>query len=208
MIRKAMLLSVCGLLLAGAAMASVPSKDTSTIPAGIKLVGTTAGVADVAGLFTVTVRDILGSVIPNSAVVIDVSACTPDIKIQSTQPYAGLTVDCATKTVRALTNASGVASFEIVGRSTSGTAATFLLGKIYADGVLLGSRTVAAFDLDGAGGVGANDLSVWLGDYSAAAAAGRSDYDFNASLGANDLSVWLGAYAPGGSATSSTPNCP
>ncbi len=207
MIRKAMLLSVCGLLFAGAALASVPSSTNSTLPAGIRLVSTLAGVPAAYGTFTVTVRDIVGNVIPSSSVVIDVSACTPDIKIQSTQPYAGLTVDCATKTVRALTDGSGIATFDIVGRSTSGAAATFLKGKIYADGVLLGSRTIAALDIDGANGTGANDLSLWLSDYSVPQTYGRSDYDFSGALGANDLSQWLTGYS-GGANVSSSPNCP
>jgi hypothetical protein len=208
MIRKAMLLSICGLLLAGAAMASVPSKDTSTIPGGIRLVGTLAGVADPLGQFSITVRDILGSVIPNSAVVVDVSACTPDIKIQSTQPYAGLTVDCATKTVRALTNASGVATMRIVGRSTSGAFSTFLSGKVYADGVLLGSITVSSYDLDGASGVGGNDLSLLATDYFAGNLAERSDLDFSGGIGGNDLSLLATGYFAGGSAVSATPLCP
>jgi len=207
MIRKAMLLSVCGVMFAVAAFASVPSSTTSTIPAGIRLVSTLAGVADAYGQFTVTVRDIGGNIIPNSSVVIDMTANTPDIKFQSTQPYAGLTVDCPTKTVRALTDAGGVATFRIVGRSTPGTAAGFQLGKIYADGVLLGNRTIAALDIDGASGTGANDLSLWLTDYSVLAPYGRSDYDFSNALGANDLSQWLTGYS-GGANVSSSPNCP
>ncbi len=87
LVRKAILLSVCGLLFAGAAFASVPSATNSTLPAGVKLVGTPAGVADPSGQFTVTVRDLANNLIANSAVVIDVSGCTPDIKIQSTQPF-------------------------------------------------------------------------------------------------------------------------
>lgn len=207
MIRKAMLLSVCGLLLAGAAMASVPSSATSTIPNGIRLVSTLAGVPASYGQFTVTVRDIIGNVIPNSSVVIDFTGCTPDILFQSAQPFAGLTVDCPTKTVRALTDGSGVATFDIVGRSTPGTAAGFQAGVILADGVNLGNITVAALDIDGANGTGANDLSQWLSDYGVLAAYGRSDYDFSGGLGANDLSQWLTGYA-GGANTSSSPNCP
>ena len=206
LVRKAILLSVCGLLFAGAAMASVPSAAQSTIPAGIKLVGTTAGVADPLGQFTVTVRDLAGNVIANSAVVVDFTLAVPDIKFQQTQPFAGLTTDGPTRTVRALSNASGIATFRIVGRSTTGAFAGFQKGKIQADGVLLGNVTVAAFDLDGSNGVGANDLATWLGDFGAAAAAGRSDYDFSSSLGANDLATWLGDFGAGGSTVSSSPN--
>lgn len=208
LVRKAILLSVGAMLVAGAAYASVPCASCSTLPAGIRLVGTTGGVADPLGTFTVTVRDLANNLIANSSVVIDFTGNTPDIRIQSSQPAAGLTVDCGTKTVRALTNASGVATFTIVGRSTSGAFSGFLLGAIYADGVLLGNRTVAAYDQDGAGGLGANDLSAWLSDFGAGNLAGRSDYDFSSSLGANDLSSWLGAFGAGGSTVSATPLCP
>ncbi len=208
LVRKAMLLSVLGLLVAGAAFASVPNPANSTIPTGITLVGTTAGVADPYGQFTVTVRDFSNNLIPNSSVIIDVSANTPDIKIQSTQPFAGLTTDCTTKTVRALTNASGVATFRIVGASTPGLTAGFNKGTILADGVVLGHMEVAALDLDGVGGAGANDLATWTNYFLSAQAAGCGDFDYNGSLGANDLAQWVTAFLGAGSTVSSSPNCP
>jgi hypothetical protein len=208
LVRKAMLLTVGAMLIAGAAYASVPCASCSTLPSGVRLVGTSAGVPDAVGQFTVTVRDLANNLIPNSSVVVDFSGNGPDIRIQSTQPFAGLSTDCGTKTVRALTDAGGIATFRIVGRSTLGPGAGFLAGKIFADGVLLGNRTVAAFDLDGAGGVGAVDLSAWVGDFLAAASVGRGDYDFNGSLGAVDLSVWVGCFLGAGSTASATPLCP
>ncbi len=208
LVRKAMLLSVLGLLVAGAAFASVPNPANSTIPVGITLVGTTAGVADPYGQFTVTVRDFSNNLIPNSSVILDFSANTPDIKIQSTQPFAGLTTDCTTKTVRALTNASGVATFRIVGSSIGPVTSGFTKGTVLADGVVLGHTEVAALDLDGVGGAGANDLSVWTAYFLATQAAGAGDYDYNGSLGANDLSVWVAAFLSAGSTVSSSPNCP
>ncbi len=208
LVRKAMLLSVLGLLVAGAAFASVPNPANSTIPLGITLVGTTGGVADAVGQFTVTVRDFGNNLIPNSSVIIDVSANTPDIKIQSTQPFAGLTTDCTTKTVRALTNASGVATFRVVGSSIGPTVAGFNLGTILADGVVLGHMEVAALDLDGTGGAGANDLAVWTGYFLHGTPAGAADFDYNGSLGANDLATWVGGFLKAGSTVSASPLCP
>lgn len=211
MIRKAMLLSVCGLLFAGAAFASVPSSATSTLPAGIRLVGTASGVADPNGEFTVTVRDIGGNIIPNSSVVIDVSAAGPDIKVSSAQAFAGLTVDCPTKTVRALTNGSGVATFRVAGMAAAGAFSPFLSGKIFADGVLLGNRTVAAYNLDGSttasGNVGGNDLSILTGDFFNGNAAERSDLDFSSLVGGNDLSL-LTAVFFAGTSTNAVVACP
>ncbi len=215
LVRKATLLTVCGLFVAGAAMAGVPSPANSSKPACIAVVGTTTGVVDPAGQFTVTVKDLANNPIQNSQVVIDFSSeyAVPDVRIGSTQPFAGLTVDCTAKTVRALTNASGVVTFRIVGGAqNSGNSPGVGAGgaKVFADGVLLGSVTVEAFDQDGVSGVGANDLSAWLGDKFATGAPyyGRSDYDCNASVGANDLSVWLAVKFAAGSSASAAAYCP
>ena len=49
--------------------------------------------------------------------------------------------------------------------------------------VLIGSPTVAAYDLDGASGVGANDLSAWLTDFGSGQPYGRSDFDCSGGVG-------------------------
>lgn len=202
LITKAALLSACGMLVAVAAMAGVPSAGNSTSPAFIRLVGSTAGVPDsLGGKFTVTVRDIANNTIANSNVVVDFSGCTPkDIKITSNQLNGNYVTNCTSKTVSAYTSAVGTVGFTLLGSSFATALHNGLsCARIYADGVLLSSPSVAAFDLDGAGGVAIGDLSVWLGDLGAAGSGYRSraDYDASASVAIGDLSVWLGRLGSG-----------
>jgi hypothetical protein len=189
-------------------MAAVPSAGNSTTPACITLVGNTAGIADPLGTFTVTVRDLANNPLNGASVVIDLINCT-DLAICDDQLDGAALVNCAAKTTRKFTDALGQVSFTVVGGSNGGGNATTLLGggRIYANGTLIGSPTVSAIDLDGASGVGANDLSAWLGDFGSGFAFGRSDYDCSGDIGANDLSLWLGAFGGGASAASCAVSC-
>src|SRR5580765_3777542 len=202
LVRKAMLLTAAGCLIASAAMAGVPSPGNSVTPPCIHLVRSASGVADPNGSFSVTVRDLANNPLNGASVVVDLSGCT-DLTLCSDQRDAGATVNCAAKTTRKFTNLAGQVSFIVLGGSNgSGNATTLLAGaKIYANGTLIGSPTAAAFDLDGASGVGINDLSCWLTDFGTIGnpAFGRSDYDCSGSVGINDLSVWLTEF---GNATS------
>ena len=192
LITKAALLSACGMLVAVAAMAGVPSPANCTKPAFIRLVGSAASVPDsAAGKFTVIVRDLANNTITASNVVVDFSGCTADLKIANTQLNANYTLNCTNHTVAAFTNSSGQVDFTILGNSFLAPHTGIGCAKIYADGVLINSPTVAAFDLDGANGVTSNDLSVWLSDLGTHIYYGRSDYDANGAVGSNDLSVWL-----------------
>jgi hypothetical protein len=210
-------MAACGLLVSAAAMASVPTACNSTFPCGIPVVGQTAGVADGLGQFTITVKDLANNPVANSSVVIDLSACCNDIHLSSTQWGAGVTVDVPTKTVRVIGNASGVATFRIMGGSdANGTSPGGGCAKIYADGVLLtdgickpASVQVAVYDLNGSlgggAGVGPADLSVWLADLFATPAPyrARSDYDYSVlcvqDISPADLSKWLAVLFGNGS---------
>jgi hypothetical protein len=211
LVRKAMLLTAAGCLIASAAMAGVPSPGNSTVPPCISLVGSLAGAPDAVGTFTVTVRDLANNPLNGASVVVDLSGCT-DLAICSDQLDAGALVNCAAKTTRKFTNLAGQVSFIVLGGSNGSGNATTLLGgaKIYANGTLIGSPTAAAFDLDGSNGVGINDLSVWLTDFGTLGnpAFGRSDFDCSGSVGINDLSVWLTEFGNGTSAASCAISCP
>jgi len=205
LVRKATLFAACGLMIAGVAMASVPSPANSHVPACISLVGNNAGVTDPAGNFTVTVHDLTNAPINNSLVVVDFSGCS-GVTLCTTQP--GLTSDCATQTVRGFTNGLGQITMAIAGHGNNPTgnlppfnAAN--CGKIYADGVLLGSCSVSMFDQDGNGVSGA-DLSAFLGDFFGGGNPTRSDYDCTGTVTGADLSVWLGVFFASGSPS----NCP
>ena len=209
LVRKATLLTAAGLLVASAAMAGVPSPTLSTTPSCITLVGSLSGTPDAAGQFTVVVRDLAGNPLNGASVVIDLSNCL-DLAICDDQLDANALVNCGAKTTRKFTNALGSVTFIVLGGSNGGGNASTLLGggRIYANGTLIQSPTVSAFDLDNAGGVGANDLSAWLGDFGAGQPFGRSDYDCSGNIGANDLSLWLGEFGLGTSASSCAVSCP
>ena len=208
--RRASLFTVVGLLIASVAMANVPSPGNSTVPGCITLVGSLAGVPDAAaGQFTVVVRDLANNPLNGASVWIDLSGC-PDLRLCSNQLDPGATVTCPAKTTRKFTNITGSVTFTVLGGSNGGGNASTLLagGKIYANGTLIGSPTVAAYDLDSASGVGANDLSAWLTDFGLGSPYGRSDFDCSGGIGANDLSLWLTEYGNGTSTSSCSSNCP
>src|SRR5262249_30680712 len=104
--------------------------------------------------------------------------------------------------VRRLTDANGTAIFRIMGWSTavsSTPGAPYNSGRVYGDGVLLSSPSIAIYDLDGHG-LGPSDLSSWLGDFFGGNNPARGDYDGTGSpLGPNDLSKWLTAFFRSGS---------
>ena len=164
----------------------------------IRLVGAAGGVADPAGLFTVTIRNCVPEVIPDVTVTFDFSGCfDTHVGVQASQPYPGLTVDAGTRTVSAITDVNGIARFDIVGAvnpATRGTVAPANCAKIYADGVLLSNVTVNAFDQEGLSGVTLADLALWAGDFYSALSQRRSDYDCNASVALPDLSIWATDY--------------
>lgn len=207
LITKAALLSACGMLVAVAAMAGVPTTN-STSPTFIRVVGYSTTVPDsIAGRFSVIVRDIANNPIANSLVTVDFSGC-PDIKIAANQLNANYITNCTNHTVSAYSSATGLVYFTILGGSfTTGTHAGLSCAKIYADGVLLSSPTVAAFDLDNASGVTTADLSLWIGDFVTHVYRGRSDYDANSLVTTADLSVWIGEFVTHRSASTGT-SCP
>jgi len=209
LVRKATLLTAAGLLAATAAMAGVPSAANSTVPPCISLVGSSAGLADASGTFSVTVRDLANNPLNGASVVVDLSGCT-DIAICDDQLDVDALVNCAAKTTRKFTDALGNVSFTVLGGSNGAGNATTLLGgaKIYANGTQIGSPTAAAYDLDGQLGLGANDLSAFLTDFASAINYGRSDFDCSGNIGANDLSAWLTVFSGGGSNSSCAVSCP
>lgn len=199
-------------LIAGAALshAGVPPGNNSIIPPYISIVGNRFGVPDPYGTFTVLVRDLANNPVPGSMVVVDY-ANVPDLDLCADQQDANLVVDCATRTARKLTDAQGIATFLLMGGAHNnggapGAGPNAL--RFYADGVLLGSATVAIYDQNGHNGLGANDLSAWLADFVTLAYFGRSDYDNSGNLGANDLSLWIGLWGSGGSKQNCATFCP
>jgi hypothetical protein len=213
LLRKAMLFACAGVLAASSAMAAVPSPADSDVPCGFNLVGTTGGVADARGEFTITVRDLAHNPIIGSSVVIDFNACAVDIRICSVQPVAGVTADCsgAVGEINAVTNGAGAVVLRIVGgarNTASGSpAAGFKCATVYADGVNLGTINVGAYDENGAGGVNPADISLFLPDSFDGDYEGRSDFNCSQTVNPADLSLLIGTSLGGGSAASCGAYC-
>ena len=198
-------------LTAGVAFATPPSAGNSTVPYCFYLVGSSGGVPATLGQFTVIVRDLANNPVANANVVVDLSNAA-DLHLCPNQLDPQALVDCLHKRVSKHTDTNGRADFIILGGSNGTGNAVALLGagRIFESGTLIGSPTVSAFDLDGAGGFGLNDLSVWLGDFGTAGnpAYGRSDFDCSNSVGINDMAVWLTAWGRGTSTESCAAACP
>jgi hypothetical protein len=206
-----LLMGVRGVALASPGVVCLQNGNTVS-PACISLVGTAGGVpAHSFGQFQVVVRDVANNPCPGATVVVDLSAC-PDLHLCADQRDPDAIVNCATKTVRKLTAADGTVRFTLLGGSSGTGNAVELLaaGKIYANGTLIGSPTVSAYDLDGTGGVTINDLSVWITDFGTFGnpAFGRSDFDCSGGVGINDMSVWLSAFGSGAQIESCGATCP
>jgi hypothetical protein len=218
LVRKAAMLAACGVVFGAAvAFAGVPSPTFSTIPERINLVGADAGTstADAGPLYalvTVTVRDLGANPIANSSVVLDFSGDVSDTRVGDalSQLYPGVVANCGTFGVSSLTDALGVATFVVMGggKNPTGVAHAAGAGKVYADGVLLGSINVGMYDLNGQDGVTLADLSLWSADYFSAANPDRANYDQVGGVDLLDLSVWGGTYFAGGSNVSSAAYCP
>jgi hypothetical protein len=111
--------------------------------------------------------------------------------------------------VRRFTNDQGQATFTLLGASTGVNDPPSLApAHIFANGVQIGDLAVSTFDLDGAGGVGANDLAIWMTDFGSGQPHPRSDYDGDGMVGAADLSEWLTVFGAGGSTSSCGVVCP
>jgi hypothetical protein len=212
LVRKATLLSGALLLVAGVAMAGVPSAANSTLPAGIQYVGSQGGVVDAKGQAIVTVRDAGNNPVINSTVELLFGACATavpsDLNLDDVQPFPGLAVNCAGNVVVAVTNASGQATFRIVGGAAAlpgnNPGITTPCCTVRADGQVLGTLRVGAYDLNTSGGVNAADQSLFLSTLFASPAGYRcrADYNGDGLCNSADLSKILSVQFGAGSGTS------
>jgi hypothetical protein len=212
LVRKATLLSGALLLVAGVAMAGVPSAANSTLPLGIQFVGHTGGVADVKGQAVVIVRDAGNNPVINSTVELLFGACASavnsDLNLDDVQTFAGNAVNCAGNVIVAVTNGSGQATFRIIGGASAlpgnNPGITTACCTVRADGQVLGVLRVGAYDLNTSGGVNGADQSLLLATLFAGPAGYRcrGDYNGNGIVDSADLSKLLSVQFGAGSLTS------
>ena len=211
MIRRSSCLAVLALLPA-IAVAGVPTPpgvpgNCSAVPSRIVLVGTAAGVPDTQlGEFEVVVCR-FGA--PYHGTVVVTSSPDPlGVQLGLEADPAGQVASCAYPYVRAF--ADGSVRMTVTGAvdlasQVPGTAPTV---RIIVDGVLFGDVPVVCYDLDGAGGVGANDLGLWLHLLGSGQDWLVADYNGDGRVGADDLSLWLEVFGSGRQSASATPFCP
>jgi len=216
LVRKATLLAVCGLLvMAATALAGIPDPAHCTKPAFIKVVGLAGAVPDARGTFTINIKDVGGFPVVNSLVMLDFSACT-DLKLCKT---ASDSIDCPTKVVWKRTDASGNATFTVIGGAintgaVAGPGAGCVTMK--ADYVTIGTATAVDFDENGAlggsnNGVTASDFVPLLKDWGSGTYYGRSDFNLSGPpiITAADFVPWLKCWGDGSSLNGCTTTyCP
>lgn len=208
LVRKAILLSAVGLVVAGAALAGVPSAGNSTKPAAINTTGYT-NPPDPAGAVLYVIRDAANAVVANAEVVLDFTPCT-DVKLSQNISGANVVTTCVSKRVTGNTNGLGVLTVNVVagGNGTLAPRATHDCVLVTVNSVPFPNINAATFDRDAAGGVGAGDFSLVSFDFVNNPSAGRSDFDNNGSVGAGDFSLIIPIFVNGGSALSGSPYCP
>lgn len=195
------------------AMAKVPSPANSTVPAHVTLVGCDQfGSPDPAGTITCVIRNLANIPEPGAIVVIDFTQ-TPDMQPSMVQPDPGVWVNCmaGSRMLSALCDNNGAVTFHVVGSAThtGASGANDQRVTIMANGVLMDSPTVSAFDEDGVNGVGPADLADFMQDFFSGQYWERSDFDGNGALDPNDLSLWVKEFFSGESVHSgSTASCP
>jgi len=208
LVRRATLICAIGLLVAGAAMAGVPSAGTSTQPPGsvIKIVGH-GSPPDPSGTITYTIRDASNNPVPGSVVICNFSACA-DVRICSSDVGAGMTINCGAHTVTGVTNSSGQVSITIAGASSNGAPSFGKCIAVTADGVVLNNLNGATADYDGINGVSLADVGACYADVLAGTNRKRSDFDGNGTVALADVGICYGIVVGGGSPLSCSTLCP
>jgi hypothetical protein len=181
MVRTARVLALLSLLsflsLAGFhrdAVAGIPSPGNTTISnTRINLVGwngtTSADSTEINSKVTITVRDVANDPVSGIPVVLDFSACGPEIKIAGTQHYHALTTNCPSGAVQDYSTQNGTVSFVVTGGITNRTSHAAGCCKILIDSYLVGSLNVGAFDQNNLAGMTLADVSFFWADNGSSA---------------------------------------
>ena len=200
LVRKATLLSACGLLLAGAAMAGIPNAANSPLPTSPLIIADGDNPGAACHTFAFVVRDALNNPVAGSDVVLDFSTCAAgDAAVCLTQPDAGVTVTAIGKTVLKTTDGLGAVSFRLLGQGTNPGLPPPTCVKVYASGNLLGTVQVriVKYDLDGTGSVGGSDGTIWGDRFLEGAGVINAWCDYDCTgipIGGSDGTLWGDAF--------------
>jgi len=202
-------LSTCAALLCASRSQAVPSAANSKIPPHVLLVGRTGELADTtSGAFSVVVHDATNVPVARSTVEFRILNC-PGARLSSASYDPASTIRCGTHGVQQTTNAFGEVRMTAVGGGTPGSPpGAGPCAQVFASGVSLGTVTLAYLDLDGSGGLGGNDLSLWLTDLGSGEVRGEADFDGDGQLTVADLSLWLTVWSAETSTESAATYCP
>ncbi|HEY6195305.1 MAG TPA: hypothetical protein VI504_09710 [Candidatus Eisenbacteria bacterium] len=172
-LRSALLATTLALISASSSRGAVPSPATSTHDPCFVV----CPLSDLS--YHVTVRDAANIPVAGSTVVLDYSQCG---FVHCQNPGLGVTANNALKTMTTTSNAAGVATFPL---AMGGCCPAV---KIFADGVLLATVSMASPDQDASLVVNGTDTAILTGLVSGPYNV-CGDLDCNGSLGANDLGI-------------------
>lgn len=220
--RRAALLTACGLVLAGAAMAKCFGRENSTLgPVLVTDFDHSPSLPD-PGLLTTCFRDLGNNPCAFPTVTIDFSACGSDVEIAEGQERTDVIVNCAARTITIFAGPTGCINLgpflartgiHVPGWSTvpgmnpsrniGPASAVGPCAVIYVDGFLMGTVPVRVvrYDLEGDGDVDAGDRAFTLDAmghfFSEPVAAYRTfhDYDHDGDVDAGDASAAMDAEA-------------
>lgn len=175
------------------------------VPARLRIVGETdngggAWLADPAGKFKVELRDATGAPVSNCEVTLDFSAC-PDFELLVRQPDPAVQVKC--KQVTKAVDATGVATFDVVGRrKPTLPCASGAVGPsvrvVTGAGALIRTVPVQILDLDG-GGLSGSDAAAWVCIFGSGVPLACADYDGDGLVTIADLALLNAAIGTGAS---------
>jgi hypothetical protein len=194
-VRRATLFTAVGLLAASAAMAGVPSAAQSTIPSKVTVVGVnTSGTANSLYPTTFTIRDGGGTPVPFSVVILSFNAChtANTARLRNAQPAAGVSLNCAAKTVSTTANGSGVATFPAVAGAwlhTDPNGPETACVSVTADGTPMGNIYITGFDHNASGVIDGSDSGLFSNDRFGAFRH-RSDYNSNNLMDGGDSGLF------------------
>ncbi|MEO7843110.1 MAG: hypothetical protein ABIS31_06000 [Candidatus Eisenbacteria bacterium] len=195
MVRKALTIAAGLAVTASVASAGVPDPRFSTTD--LVVVGNVSGTAIGAPPpgFDVVVRDVNNAPLAGRTVTLDFSA-TP-MKVYNAQ-NAGSTVNCPSKTISRVTNASGAVNFAArIAKfiNTNGV-------EVSADGVVLALVKGRSTDIDGTDGTtGLGDFAIFGNNFLNNSAAQETDFDQSGTTALGDFAIFGSEFLGGASGT-------